>query len=180
MHRVAHSTLPVRFLPCLQRFYKDINDSVCDTRVNEMNAETLLQAFLPYHGSQNFPRMLSILTLPTISRYHAPFAALIKSAQPLPRSYITTAISPERDRSLRLLNDVAGMVHKAQEEDVVHRALLGFWSSIMVDLVDKARTGKSVNEEMVKILVETFVTILSTAGGSVDISVSDSLFLAVN
>ena len=144
-----------------------------------MNAETLLQAFLPYHESQNFPRMLSILTLPITSRYRAPFAALIKAAQPIPRSYITTAISPERDRSLRLLNDVAGMIHKAMEEDIVHRALLGFWSSTMVDLVDKSRTGKSVNEEMVKILVETFVTILSTGGGSIDISVSDSSSPAV-
>ncbi len=142
-------------------------------RVNEMNAETVLQVFLPYHESPNFARMLAILTFPTTSPYYAPFVPLIKSAQPLPRSYITTAISPEREKSLRLLSDMAGMVKQAMDGGVVHRALLAFWTSTMVGLLENARAGKGVNEGMVKIMVEAFVTILSTAGSNPDVCVSD-------
>ena len=141
-------------------------------RVHEMNAETLLQVFLPYHQSPNFPRILAILTIPMTSPYHAPFASLIKSAQPLPRTYVTTAISPERDRSLRLLTDVIGMVKQALDEGVMHRALLAFWTSTMVEMLEKARTGKGVNEGMVKKMVEAFVTILTTPRTNQDVCVS--------
>jgi U3 small nucleolar RNA-associated protein 10 len=139
-----------------------------------MNADAVLQVFLPYQESPNFARMLAILTIPTTSPYHAPFSPLIKSAQPLPRTYIATAISPARDRSLRLLNDVAGTIKVALDEDVVHRALLAFWTSTMVELLDKVRTGKGVNEGMVKIMVEAFVTILSNKGSGSDVCVSAS------
>ena len=139
--------------------------------VHEMNAETVLQVFLPYHQSPNFPRILSILSLPKSSKYHAPFAPLVKTAQTIPRSYIITAISPERDCSLRLLSDVAGMIKIALDEKVVHRALLAFWTSTMVELLERARMGKGVNEGVVKVLVEAFVTILSTPGGGQDVNV---------
>jgi len=141
-------------------------------RVHEMNTETLLQVFLPYHESPNFPRIIAILAIPTTSPYHAPFARLAKSAQPLPRSYISTAISPERERSLRLLTDIVGLVKQALNEDVVHRALLAFWTSTLVELLEKARAGKGVNEGMVKLLVEASVTILSTPKAAHDVCVS--------
>lgn len=141
-----------------------------------MNTEVLIQIFLPYHESPNFPRMLAILTVPTTSIYHAPFHPLIKNAQPLPRSYITTAISPAKERTLRLLQDVVNLVPKAIEEKTVHRALLAFWSATMVELLEKSRSGKGVTEGLVKVLVEAFVNILSTpeAGPEVSVSVRSS------
>ncbi|WWC65921.1 uncharacterized protein I303_108543 [Kwoniella dejecticola CBS 10117] len=139
-------------------------------RVHELNAETLLQVFLPYHESPNFPRMLAILTLPQTSRYYAPFAPLIKNAQPLSRSYITTAISPTRDKSLKLLGDIAGMVQIAVKERVVHRALLTFWTATMVDLLEGGKQGKVADEGLVKVMVEAFVTILSTKNGGEDVN----------
>ncbi|KAK4685034.1 U3 small nucleolar RNA-associated protein 10, partial [Tremellales sp. Uapishka_1] len=139
-------------------------------RIHEMNAEILLQVFLPYHDSPNFTRMLAILNLPPTSPYHAPFTPLIQKAQPVPRSYITSAISPARDSSLRLLSDIADMVRIAHEEKVVHRALLTFWTSVMVDLLEKSKTGKGVSEGLVKVLVEAFVTILSISSGGPEIN----------
>ena len=137
-----------------------------------MNAEVVLQVFLPYHQSPNFPRMLSILTIPKASRYFAPFDPLIKNAQPLPRSYITQSVSPSRDKSLRLLMDVAGMVQVALADNVVHRGLLAFWSATMVELIESERSGKGVGEGLVKVLVEAFVGILETSKGGQDVNVS--------
>ncbi|ORY34663.1 U3 small nucleolar RNA-associated protein 10 [Naematelia encephala] len=138
-------------------------------RIHEMNSEILLQVFLPYHESPNFPRMLAILTLPQSSPYFAPFSPLIKNAQPLPRSYITTALI--RDRSLRLLSDITFSLQLALDSNTVHRPLLAFWSSIMVELLEKARSDKAgINENIVKTLVEAFVGIMSTPGAGTDVN----------
>jgi U3 small nucleolar RNA-associated protein 10 len=138
--------------------------------VHDMNAEMLLQIFLPYHSSPNFPRILAILTLPPTSPWHAPFISLIKSPQAIPRSYITAAISPEREKSLRLFGQVAGMLKEALTEGIVHRALLGFWTGLMVDSLEKIKNGQ-INEGMVKMLVESFVDILITPGAGQDVNV---------
>jgi U3 small nucleolar RNA-associated protein 10 len=144
-----------------------------------MNAEVLLQVFLPYHDSSNFARVLAILTLPTTSAYHAPFAALAKKAQAVPREYIVSAISSARDPSLRLLTDVATSVKAAIDEDVVHRALLAFWSASLVDLLERHKATGRVPEGVVKILVEAFVTLVSrhAAGPEVNAAVYPPLVL---
>ncbi|TXT12979.1 hypothetical protein VHUM_01380 [Vanrija humicola] len=132
-------------------------------RVHEFNTEVLLQVFLPYHDSPNFARILAILSLPTSSPYSAPFAPLVKAAQQVPREYITTAVSSARDPSLRLLTDVAESVKVAVDEKTVHRALLAFWTATLVDLLERTRSSNGrIAEGVVKVLVETFVTLLST------------------
>ena len=136
-----------------------------------MNVETLIQVFLPYHESQNFPRMLSILTIPPTSIYHAPFQPLIRTAQPVPRSYIVKAISPAKEPSLRLLRDVVGSVHLALQEGVAHRALLAFWSAAIIELLESGRNGKGIKEGVVIPLVEAFVEVLSTSGAGQDVNV---------
>jgi U3 small nucleolar RNA-associated protein 10 len=140
-----------------------------------MNVETLIQVFLPYHESQNFPRMLSILSIPPTSVYHAPFQPLIRTAQPVPRSYIVTAISPAKEPSLRLLRDVVGSVHLALQEGVAHRALLAFWSASIIELLESGRNGKGVKEGVVVALVEAFVEILYTPGAGQDVNVCRSM-----
>lgn len=137
-----------------------------------MNAETLLLVFLPYHSSPNFPRILAILNLPKTSPYYAPFSPLIAKAQAVPRSYITSSISPSRDKSLHLLGDVAGLIKRAIKEGVVHRALLTFWTATMVDLLEAGKQGKGLHEGLVKLLVETFVVILETPNGGEEVNVS--------
>lgn len=146
-----------------------------------MNAETVLQVFLPYHDSPNFARILAILDLSKTSPYNAPFAALAKRAQPVPREYITNAVSSARDPSLRLLTDVCSSVRDVLEENTVHRALLAFWTATLVDLLERARNGAGgrVPEGTVKVLVETFITLLSTrrAGPEVNAAVYPPLVL---
>lgn len=137
-----------------------------------MNAEVLLQVFLPYHSSPNFARILAIISLPKESAYHVPFAPLVKNAQPVPRSYITTVIAPEREKSLRMLEDVAGMLSVAIEEGAVHRAMVAFWTGVMVDLLDKSQKGKGASEGLVKVMVESFMTVLSTRDGGKEVNVS--------
>ncbi|KAL1412540.1 snoRNA-binding rRNA-processing protein utp10 [Vanrija albida] len=149
-------------------------------RVHEFNTEVLLQAFLPYHDSPNFARILAILSLPTSSPYSAPFAPLVKAAQQVPREYITTAVSSARDPSLRLLTDVAESVKTAVDEKTVHRALLAFWTATLVDLLERSRSSSGrISEGVVKVLVETFVTLLSTpnAGPEVNAAVYPPLVL---
>lgn len=140
-----------------------------------MNADLVLEVFLPYHASPNFPRMLSILTISPQSPYYAPFHPLIKDAQPLPRSYIATAISPAKEPSLRLLNDVVGMVPLALREDAVHRPMLNFWSATIVELLEK----KYGSEGSVKALVEAFVIVLSRPNAGLDVNVSFNILLLV-
>lgn len=150
--------------------------TVCS--VHEMNADTLLQVFLPYHDSQNFARVLAIISLPSTSPYAAPFAALTKKAQPVPREYIVTALSSARDPSLHLLTDVAGSLVRALDENTIHRALLGFWTATLVDLLERSRTTR-VAEGVVKVLVEAFVTTLSrtNTGSEVNAAVYPPLVL---
>ncbi len=140
-------------------------------RVHEMNADTVLQVFLPYHESPNFPRMLAILTFSPTSPYYAPYSALTKKAQPLPRSYITNMISSSRDPSLHLLSDLVGTVKQALDEGVMHRALLAFWTSTIVELLEKGRTGSGLSEGIVKILVEAFVIVMQSRGAGQDVNV---------
>lgn len=141
-----------------------------DERVHEMNAEITLQVFLPYHDSPNFARILAILSIPSESAYHAPFAPLVKKPQPVAREYITSAISSARDPSLRLLTDLAESLKIAHTEGCTHRALLAFWSATLVDLLERSRSTGRVPEGVVKILVEAFVTLLSTPGVSAEVN----------
>lgn len=138
-----------------------------------MNADEVLRAFLPYHEAPNFPRILAILTIPKRSPYYATFAPLVKNAQPVPRSYIVTSISPAKDKSLVLLGDIASMVQQAVKEGTVHHALLTFWTATMVDLLEGARHGKGANEGVVKQLVESFVTLLETPKADEDVNVGN-------
>lgn len=135
-----------------------------------MNAEATLQVFLPYHDSPNFARILAIVNLPTDSPYHVPFAPLAKKAQPVAREYITSAVSSARDPSLRLLTDLAESLKTAHTEGCTHRALLAFWSATLVDLLERSRSTGRVPEGVVKILVEAFVTLLSTPGVSAEVN----------
>ncbi|ORX37624.1 hypothetical protein BD324DRAFT_650190 [Kockovaella imperatae] len=141
-------------------------------RVHEMNAEIVLQVFYPYHSTPNFARMLAILSIPNQSAYHAPFNPLGKDAQAVPRSYIAAAISPEKDRSLRLLEDVLSLLKRAHKEGALYRGLMTFWSGTLVDLLDRYQAGKKVLEGLVKLLVESFVDILTMKNGGPDLNAS--------
>lgn len=142
------------------------------SRIHEFNVETTLQVFLPYHESPNFARMLAILTIPQTSPWFAAFHPLIKNAQPVPRSYIATAISPANEPSLRLLSSVIGSAKLAMKEQTIHRALLAFWTSTIVEMLERNVAAIGPAEGFVKLLVEAFVEIMSSSSGGQDVNVS--------
>ncbi|RXK39692.1 hypothetical protein M231_03047 [Tremella mesenterica] len=138
-------------------------------RIHEMNVETVLQVFLPYHDSPNFARMLAILTIPQTSIYHAPFSSLVKDSQPVSRTYIANSISPTRDKSLRLLRDISGMLRQALQDGVAHRALSGFWTATLTELLENSRASRqSLSDGTVKVLVEACVEVMRFKGAGQD------------
>lgn len=177
VHRMACQALQVSLLfrvtaaPSGAALARQEEKALISDRIHEFNVETTLQVFLPYHESPNFARMLAILTIPQTSPWFAAFHPLIKNAQPVPRSYIATAISPAKEPSLRLLSSVVGSVQVAMKEQTVHRALLALWTSTIVEMLERSAAATGPAEGFVKLLVEAFVEILSATGGQ-DVSVS--------
>lgn len=99
-------------------------------RIQDFNALTTLRAFLPYHYSPHFARMLHILDIS--SEAHLRFLLpLKKTAQPLPLSILLSALlsPPSTTPSLDNLRLVSTIVKTGQRP---HRSQLLFWSSTLV------------------------------------------------
>jgi U3 small nucleolar RNA-associated protein 10 len=132
-----------------------------------MNVAAVLEAFLPYHASTHFPRILAILVIPITSPFHALLQPLVKDPQPLTRSALITALGPSSDPSLRALREIMAFIPRAIEDKTVHRTLLTFWTGLTVDLVERQNGAKGgVQENVVRILVESFVVLLEAAGSN--------------
>lgn len=142
-------------------------------RVHEMNVGAVIQAFLPYHESSQFPRILAILKLDTKSPYYNLLHPLQKTPQTLDRALLVRYMSPAKDSSLFVLQDVMNLLAQAEQEKAVHRALVNFWGAVMLDFVDRMRLEKNgIPEPVVKVLVEGFIRVLSCQHGGPDFAVS--------
>jgi U3 small nucleolar RNA-associated protein 10 len=142
-------------------------------RVHEMNVGAVIQAFLPYHESTQFPRILAILQLDPKSPYYNLLHPLQKTPQTLDRALIVRYMSPAKDSSLFVLQDIMNLLAQAEQERAVHRALVNFWGAVMLDFVERMRLEKNgIPEPVVKILVEGFIKVLSCQHGGADFAVS--------
>ncbi|KAN0059869.1 snoRNA-binding rRNA-processing protein utp10 [Thecaphora frezii] len=112
-------------------------------RVHEFSVEDILAAFLPYHDTPQFARMLSICKIE--GKPHLQFLLSVKkSASPLPSSVLQTALLAPANTtaSLDLLRWVAGLVSPSSgrsgggKQPVVqpHRILVSFWTSTLVQM----------------------------------------------
>ncbi|SPO26859.1 related to UTP10 - nucleolar protein, component of the small subunit processome [Ustilago trichophora] len=107
-------------------------------RIHEFSVEDVLAAFLPYHDTQQFARMLSICKLD--DKPHLQFLLSVKkTASPLPAGVLHAAIlaPATTTASLDLLRWISGLVanHAAAELHVApHRALVNFWTSTLVQV----------------------------------------------
>ncbi|SPO26583.1 related to UTP10 - nucleolar protein, component of the small subunit processome [Ustilago trichophora] len=107
-------------------------------RIHEFSVEDVLAAFLPYHDTQQFARMLSICKLD--DKPHLQFLLSVKkTASPLPAGVLHAAIlaPATTTASLDLLRWISGLVanHVAAELHVApHRALVNFWTSTLVQV----------------------------------------------
>lgn len=137
-----------------------------------MNVDAVIDAFLPYHDSNQFPRILSILRLEKKSPYYTLLHPMQSAPQPVDRTLLLRYMSTSKDKSLTLLTRIMAFLPKAEEEGVVSRTMLNFWSATLVDFVERLRNEKGLGENVVKVLVEGFVQALACKRGGADFAVS--------
>lgn len=105
-------------------------------RIHEFSVEDLLAAFLPYHDTQQFARMLSICKLD--GKPHLLFLLSVKkTASPLPAGVLHAALlaPASTTASLDLLRWITGLITNdavSELQPAPHRALVNFWTSALV------------------------------------------------
>ncbi|KAJ9477870.1 U3 small nucleolar RNA-associated protein 10 [Pseudozyma hubeiensis] len=120
-------------------------------RIHEFSVEQVLAAFLPYHDTQQFARMLSICKLD--GKPHLQFLLSVKkTASPLPAGVLHAAILAPAitTASLDLLRWIAGFVANdvsCRLQVAPHRALVNFWTSTLVQ-VCAARSRLDDNQQV--------------------------------
>lgn len=126
-------------------------------RVHEFNVQTLIAGFLPYHETPQFARIVQISNLdkaPLMAAFLKPYQRQIQAgatngglgaaetrAFPLSSLISTLGGSTETTHAVQLLRWIAGLIHPSPTALTVdknlatlppHRALLGFWLSVLV------------------------------------------------
>lgn len=107
----------------------------------EHNVDTLLLAFLPYHGHEVFPTLMSILPpqLPATFTFLRPYVAALQSP---PRHAVVAAAVGNPAFTTQL----SGFVLNAAKRRHHSSALIGFWASVTAQAVngmlDAAQSGR--------------------------------------
>jgi U3 small nucleolar RNA-associated protein 10 len=107
----------------------------------EHNVETLLLAFLPYHGHDVFPTLMSILPaqLPPTFGFLRPYVAALQSP---PRHAVVAAAVSNPVFTIQL----SGFVLNSAKRRHHSSALIGFWASVTAQAVngmlDAAQSGR--------------------------------------
>lgn len=107
-------------------------------RIHEFSVEDVLAAFLPYHDTQQFARMLSICKLD--GKPHLQFLLSVKkTSSPLPAGVLHAAIlaPASTTASLDLLRWISGLIANDVSSELgvaPHRALVNFWTSTLVQV----------------------------------------------
>jgi U3 small nucleolar RNA-associated protein 10 len=123
-------------------------------RIHEFNVDQILDAFLPYHGTPNFIKMLAILHL-EYARSKSTFVttipdALILSSQSSPWSFLLVAknaLTPlyihdlvtEMAANQRLTRIVISVLQRHVQANAVHRAVIGFHMSVTADYLRRIK-----------------------------------------
>ncbi|PWN24696.1 hypothetical protein BDZ90DRAFT_234655 [Jaminaea rosea] len=116
-------------------------------RIHDFNAVVVLRAFLPFHSTPQFARMLNILSISKES--HLAFLLPIqKAAQPLPTSVLLSALlaPASSSHSLDALRLVGGVLPTDKEP---HRAQVLFWSSTLVQFCARSAGAEAGNDGLV-------------------------------
>lgn len=107
----------------------------------EHNVDTLLLAFLPYHGHDVFPTLMSILPaqLPASFGFLRPYVAALQSP---PRHAVVAAAVSNPTFTVQLSNFVLNSAKRRHHSS----ALIGFWASVTAQAVngmlDAAQSGR--------------------------------------
>ncbi len=118
-------------------------------RIHEFSVEDVLAAFLPYHDTQQFARMLSICKLD--GKPHLQFLLSVKkTASPLPAGVLHAALlaPATTTASLDLLRWISSLLANdvsARLQVAPHRALVNFWTSTLVRFVPPVLSWTTIN-----------------------------------
>ncbi|CED85640.1 Uncharacterized conserved protein [Phaffia rhodozyma] len=123
-------------------------------RVHEMNFNSVLSAFLPYHDSTQFVRILSILKVPKNS--HFSFLIGPQTAHvPLSRHHLI--LSLHQDKSRDLLRFVSSILTQAIQNKTLYRTLVNFHASILVGFLAHGGQSKLVGDTELTIIIPEVV-----------------------
>ncbi|KAI6117492.1 hypothetical protein EV401DRAFT_2197674 [Pisolithus croceorrhizus] len=140
-------------------------------RINEFNVDAILTLFLPYHESQHFVKMLSILHIPPTSRFS--FLLAFKSAaKPLSRS----ALVKEMGSSVEVARFTAELLPTAVGCSYSHHTLLAFNTATMHDYISSV---PRLDDGMLTFILPALLTPLQTASKDVNIALGSFVLLCV-
>ncbi|TIA89581.1 hypothetical protein E3P99_02017 [Wallemia hederae] len=106
-------------------------------RVHEFNIDATLIAFLPYHDSTSFSKILQLLKLPpaSSSNKYSFLLPVKKSQQALQRAILLKAIRSDHE----VLKLVSQSLPSALEVVSTHRPLASFWTVTLLEYIQQAK-----------------------------------------
>ncbi|TLD05634.1 hypothetical protein E2P81_ATG10242, partial [Venturia nashicola] len=136
----------------------------------EHNVDTLLLAFLPYHGHDVFPTLMSILPaqLPTSFGFLRPYVAALQSP---PRHAVVAAAVSNPTFTVQLSTFVLNSAKRRHHSS----ALIGFWASVTAQAVngmlDAAQSGRpAVRKQKIEDVLYRILPVLQEALSLKDVS----------
>ena len=111
-------------------------------RVNEFNIEATFLAFLPYHDSTAFAKIVQLLKISekTSSNKFSFLLSIKKSKQSLQRAVLVRSMKSDHE----LLKLVGESLPSALEVINEHRPMASFWSATLIDYIKQQ--SKKINE----------------------------------
>ncbi|KAI6037989.1 hypothetical protein EDC04DRAFT_2699173 [Pisolithus marmoratus] len=140
-------------------------------RINEFNVDAVLTLFLPYHESQHFVKMLSILHIPPASNFS--FLLAFKSAaKPLSRS----ALVKEMNSNVEVARFTTELLPTAVRCSYFHRTLLAFNTATMHDYISSV---PSLDDGMLAFILPALLTPLQTPSKDMNTALGSFVLLCV-
>lgn len=129
----------------------------------EHSVDTLLLAFLPYHGHDVFPTLMSILPaqLPATFGFLRPYVAALQS--PPRHAVVAAAVS-----NPAFTTQLSGFVLKSAKRRHHSSALIGFWASVTAQAVngmlDAAQSGRpAIRQQKIEDVLLRILPVLQDA-----------------
>lgn len=145
-------------------------------KAHEYNAATLLLAFLPYHGHDIFPTLLSILPqqLPQTFNFLRPYVAALQC--PPRHAVVAAAINTPA-----FLSDLSNFTIKTAKRKHHSGVLIGFWASVTAQavngLLDQSQSGRpDVRKQKTE---DVLLRVLPFLQDALSISNAQELYMAV-
>lgn len=149
-------------------------------RVNDLNVPALVSLFLPYHTTSHFPSALALVSEQTLQATpFAPLAMARKSLAPIAIPDMVDLLplfSANNSARLFLESLVRLPLPSLENEDKVHRALVGFWMQVVAAYLDRA--GSKLPDGERTLVLSTLMDVLKLSKEHPDVLVATYILLA--